>query len=353
MIDLEEKKWLKNWSGNWSLLFASLYGDIYTHGLRNLVGKNIENFIIVFEKGISSNYLVPSETEILCKTFIDYIKKDNKIAEKWANHVVKQSREILSFVSHLNKDNITLDEYKNLCFLCSSMTPENFAIKKVVDYLPAELLERYIDIFSEARKATEPIYNEVDRILVLFLKQTFGDALSMKDYLVVTKEELDIYLKTKKTPSFDVLRKRYNGCAILYDKEGKGTILEGKNFVDLMESIIGIENKNEIKGMSAYGGVVRGNVRIVFDPSGANNFQKGDILVAGMTRPEYLNLMEQSSAFVTDAGGLLSHAAIVAREMKKPCIVGTNSATKVLKNGDWVEVDADRGIVRILEKNNK
>jgi hypothetical protein len=54
---IKSKKWTKNWSGNWSLLFASLYGDIYTKGLKNIVNKNVENFIITFENGVNSNAL--------------------------------------------------------------------------------------------------------------------------------------------------------------------------------------------------------------------------------------------------------------------------------------------------------
>ena len=85
------------------------------------------------------------------------------------------------------------------------------------------------------------------------------------------------------------------------------------------------------------------------NPREVSVFDKGDILVTGMTRPEFLPLMEKAAAFVTDAGGILSHAAIVAREMRKPCVIGTHVATKVLKDGDVVEVDADKGIVKIMK----
>ena len=60
--------------------------------------------------------------------------------------------------------------------------------------------------------------------------------------------------------------------------------------------------------------------------------------------------MQRASAFVTDEGGITCHAAIVAREMRKPCIVGTRVATRVLKDGDIVEVDANSGIVRIIKQ---
>jgi len=56
--------------------------------------------------------------------------------------------------------------------------------------------------------------------------------------------------------------------------------------------------------------------------------------------------MQRAAAFVTDEGGITCHAAIVAREMKKPCVIGTKIATKIFKDGDIVEVDADKGIVR-------
>ncbi len=65
-----------------------------------------------------------------------------------------------------------------------------------------------------------------------------------------------------------------------------------------------------------------------------------------MTHPEFLSLMKQASAIVTDEGGVTCHAAIVARELGIPCVIGTKMATKVLKDGDEVEVDADKGIVK-------
>jgi pyruvate,water dikinase len=80
--------------------------------------------------------------------------------------------------------------------------------------------------------------------------------------------------------------------------------------------------------------------------------KKGDILVTSMTTPDYVPAMEKALAFVTDEGGLSCHAAIVAREMKKPCIIGTKIATKVLKDNDLVEVDANKGIIKKLNQNS-
>ncbi|MBA7490648.1 hypothetical protein ES702_01189 [subsurface metagenome] len=94
---------------------------------------------------------------------------------------------------------------------------------------------------------------------------------------------------------------------------------------------------------------IKGVVRVIHNPIGAK-FKKGEILVTAMTRPEFVPLMKKASAVITDQGGLTCHAAIVSRELGVPCIIGTKIATKVLKDGDQVEVDANKGIVKIIKR---
>ena len=105
----------------------------------------------------------------------------------------------------------------------------------------------------------------------------------------------------------------------------------------------------EIKGSIAFLGIAKGIVKIVDSVADLPKVKDGDVLVTNMTTPNYLVAMKRAVAFVTDEGGITCHAAIVAREMKKPCIIGTKNATKVLKDGDLVEVDANNGIVKILK----
>jgi pyruvate,water dikinase len=81
-------------------------------------------------------------------------------------------------------------------------------------------------------------------------------------------------------------------------------------------------------------------------PREGSKVMDGDILVATMSTPDFLPAMMRAAAFVTDIGGITSHAAIVSREMGKPCVIGTKMATKVLKDGDLIEVDATKGVVR-------
>ena len=112
---------------------------------------------------------------------------------------------------------------------------------------------------------------------------------------------------------------------------------------------IATQNPSIISGVSAYPGIIRGKVKIIFSAVDFAKINEGTILVTSTTRPDYLPYMKKVAGFVTNEGGLLSHAAILARELKKPCIIGTKIATKVLKDGDEVEVDADKGVVNIIK----
>jgi phosphohistidine swiveling domain-containing protein len=107
---------------------------------------------------------------------------------------------------------------------------------------------------------------------------------------------------------------------------------------------------SELRGQTAMAGKVKGIVRVLKRKAEIPLLQEGEILVTAMTTPDYLPAMYKATAFITDEGGITCHAAIVARELKKPCVIGTKFATEILKNGDAIEVDADAGVVRILSR---
>ena len=151
---------------------------------------------------------------------------------------------------------------------------------------------------------------------------------------------------------FGTIALRLKGCAYYLDKQGNEKIYVGKEFKDVCRKILEKNLENEIKdirGTTASYGNVTGKVRIVINPAAAK-FEKGEILVTSMTRPDFVPLMKKALAVITDEGGITSHAAVICREFKLPCIVGTKIATKMLKDGMMVEVNGNHGIVRILEK---
>lgn len=145
------------------------------------------------------------------------------------------------------------------------------------------------------------------------------------------------------------LKNRYAFNLHVVDGHLKELFLEGngaKRFKEILDKKIE-ERFQEVKGMVASLGETprtRGEVRVIFDPHGAD-IPRGTILVTPMTRPEFTHLIHKAGAIVTDEGGVTSHAAIVSREFGIPCIVGTGTATKLLKDGDMVEVDTESGVV--------
>lgn len=179
-------------------------------------------------------------------------------------------------------------------------------------------------------------------------KQGVDDSIILK----LSEDEFYNWVKKDVLPEVDVLEERKKYYAI-YSVEGDLEYYLDKNSViEFARSLDIVSTKSEVKdfieGKTAFKGKVRGIVKVVYSQEDSRLVSDKNIIVAAMTTPEHIDGMMKALAYVTDEGGITSHAAIVAREFKKPCIVGTKIATQVLKDGMEVEVDADNGVVRIL-----
>lgn len=108
------------------------------------------------------------------------------------------------------------------------------------------------------------------------------------------------------------------------------------------------QSKIILKGIAASAGVVEGLVKVVSSVKDITSFQEGDILVAEMTEPSMVIMINKAAAIVTDKGGLTSHPAIISRELGIPCVVATKTATHVLKDGMKVKVDGTKGAVYLI-----
>ena len=187
-----------------------------------------------------------------------------------------------------------------------------------------------------------PLFNEIAFRL--------GGSISDVSYLL--QEEIEKLLEENKKLPKAMVDERKKGFVVYYNSSKKIRCQSGKD-IEMAIKKFGLvfekEFVREIKGKSASHGKARGIVAIVKSVSDLNKVKKGDILVSITTHPDYVSAMQKVKAIVTDEGGITCHAAIVSRELKKPCIVGTKIATKVLKDGDLVEVDADKGIVKIIK----
>lgn len=151
-------------------------------------------------------------------------------------------------------------------------------------------------------------------------------------------------------PSRKVLQIRMRGCGAVADEHAT-EVVTGAGLKVLKKMILGEKKRNDIhdfRGLAASTGKATGTVRIVKSATEIGKVKQGDILVAVMTRPDYVPAMKRAAAIVTNEGGITSHAAIVSRELGIPCIIGTKIATEVLKDGDRVEVNANHGVVKKL-----
>jgi pyruvate,water dikinase len=108
-------------------------------------------------------------------------------------------------------------------------------------------------------------------------------------------------------------------------------------------------DENEIHGFAASPGVVEGIARVLKNVNDIGQVREGDILVSPVTTPSWGPVFPKIKAAVSDIGGTMSHAAIVAREYGMPAVVGTGRATKRITTGQRVRVDGDNGVVTILD----
>lgn len=227
--------------------------------------------------------------------------------------------------------------------LLENRTKELAEYKKLVSKVDmdslknAELLQDYmffrsyrIDAMKKAQWALKPLLVEI------------ASRFNLKfEYIVwFLWPEILKLLETGEKPNFEPRKENFTVG-----------LLDGKLFWNtnsIKEETL--EYAGPIKGkIACKGGLVKGKVRIIRGKEDMQNFKEGEILVTAMTTPDFVMIMKKAAAIVTDEGGILCHAAIVSREFGVPCVIGTKIATRVLKTGDEVIVDADKGIV---EKTN-
>ena len=347
---IKKNQWMGHWSGKWALLNDSLLGYQYTRLLKKDLGCGFEKAVFISGKGFTSCYLAEEDYHKFGIYLSSKAENDKKIAIKWCSDLKKATDEILNLIKELKQKEIDYSDYKKFIKFFYGYGVPHRAVKIVVDFLPNELLKELLPKLQKARLYSEPVYSETEKFMRFMAKQiSKKTGYDQKIILYTDRLEMDEYFRNGNLPNKSILKKRYAKSALLC-VNGEGDLFTEKQVDNIDKIITNASGDNGIiNGNSAYPGKAKGVVRVVTDPKKAGVFNKGDILVTGMTRPEFLHLVKKSAAFITDAGGMLSHAAISARELKKPCVVGTLVATKVFKNGDKIEVDAKKGIIKKLK----
>ncbi|MEK7463624.1 MAG: PEP-utilizing enzyme [Patescibacteria group bacterium] len=351
-----------------SLIDAKAWRQGYTSGLKKWLGWSYSDTLFYIHDGYTEIMRPPQEHTVEFKEFLlkkidddpNWLKKETGAFDSLVQEINFFYKDSVKMIER-GVDNESLVEIyeKYLEYITKAMGPfitmywipnwlENDSVRK-------EKYKNEIQIALQYRKKTENLFPDgavlTDKILMKVSELT---QIEQKLMRVLSGEELIDYLRNDKEINLSELEKRVIG--FIYSKDG--IILTDNTEQSLksaFESLgyeyvpkVSIETK-EIRGQSACKGIAKGRVRIIMSKKDIGLLEQGEILVTSMTTPEYLPAMQKSSAFVTDEGGITCHAAIVARELGKPCIIGTKNATQILKNGDMVEVDANAGIIRILK----
>lgn len=172
-------------------------------------------------------------------------------------------------------------------------------------------------------------------------------------YLSFPKEIINLYNKRSKAKNLSLSKLKEREYTVIWYKNNRIKIFYGKRAKEFLKIKIEKDKKskaNKISGTPIFRGNLKGIVKIIKSIKDFSKIKDNDILVASDTTPDYMPIFNRISGIITDEGGITSHAAIVAREMKIPSIVGTKIATKVLKDGDFIELDSYNGIIKKIKK---
>lgn len=346
---LKRPDWLMIWAGGWSVLSCSHFGEQYTR-LIKFGGRPFASEQVMFIRhGKSQGWARQRDRERVYKYLARQVAHNQRQVIAICHDLKRQTDIMLDFIKTNKGKEINELLYRKFWTKLTRYYYTHTKVKYIVDGLSIERLKKMLPYFQEVRLYEEPVFKRSEDFLVAMARR-IGKKLSLTPELVLCaiQEEMIEYFRTGKFPPKSTLVKRHQFFGVYFNRR-RAAYYIGQSAQAVEKVITSAQKRAVIKGVSAQAGEVTGTARIVHDPHKVKIFNFGDVLITGMTRPEFLPLIKKSAAFVTDAGGILSHAAIMARELKKPCVIGTRIATKIFKDGDLVKVDATKGIVKKIQ----
>lgn len=261
---------------------------------------------------------------------IQYFKTELRKANKTNYKKILKDINVYSKLIKQEKTNIFSDIHPSKNFLELTTLVETFSAmqdeRKMYNFKAEHYLQEFVHAFS-SKTNLDPAS------LKLFILNELQDALFTQDTQTINERRI---------------------CFVLNCTDKEIIHCDGQNARSIANQYLEGTNVNQtvIQGTVASTGThpyFRGTAKIVLTIDEIEKINLGDILITTMTSPDFVIGMKKAGAIITDTGGMLSHAAIVSREFKKPCIVGTEIATKVIHDGDIVELHCGKGTIKIIK----
>jgi phosphoenolpyruvate synthase/pyruvate phosphate dikinase len=323
-----------------------------SHEIKILTTPPVHTFNFQAKKELLSLYLkFKKGDKNFEKDLEQYTKKWFWLKNNWAFVYDLDKKHFLKELKSLNEKKLIEEIKKDEKYLSNVKKEQKRIIKhrklhsQLKNYF--YLLQKLGAWREERKKQTLTENGWADRFLREFSLRTKIDYHLLKNaspYFFTNKLKISkALLKNLETNELIVIGRDFKKWKIFYGKRAR-------KIREIIEEVFAPKHKNVIEGKVANLGRAKGRVKIVFTYKDFSKVKPGDILVTQMTRPEFVPILKKVSAIITDEGGITCHAAIVSRELNIPCIIATQIATKVLKDGNLVEVDAEKGVVKILER---
>ena len=316
-------------------------------GLKSILGGMYYfNTLFYYRNNTFEEYNNMLDIEQIPSVMVDYALKHKEEMLRLlqnANDKCKQLEKDVIIEKHFNIRDIVNNLKQFIPFNLISNFVEKTTI--ITDF-DVDTKDEFIQKIIKNREYYDEIKYKIDNIIIQKIKSSIPNEF-LPYYNLLTIEEAFEGQKV----TIEELEKRKKGFVyykenLILEDEIENYFKKEKIFIKSSEEIT--ENKI-IYGSAVWPGRIRGHVKLVFCDEDLAKISEGDIIVSPMTVPTFISGMKKANAIITDEGGVVCHAALIAREMKKVCVIGTKIATKVLQDNMFVEVDGDEGVIRILD----
>lgn len=312
----------------------------YTKYQQKNFGWGFKNTFFYYEDGVEYSYRGWTDMKDLKK----YLQKkfNKKLVQQYSQKIKTNTDKLLAITKIAFKNKSFLqNNFDKFCEIYKNVFSV-FQLPELCQILLSNADGKLLKQFGMARDYAARKLIIVEKIyrkklgLLLGLTSEQGLMLLPQEVERVLQGKLSAFaLKNRKESAILTLN---NKIAIFWNKEAQ-VIFKREHKIDKTEV-------RELEGKIAFPGKVKGKVCVALNPNDFKNIPQNSILVCSMTRYDIVSHLKKVKAIITDQGGITCHAAIIARELKIPTLIGTQKATDILKTGDLVEVDAERGVVR-------